>query len=175
MNRITLIFGLLLLLNCSTDDNNSEPVEPPPQNVVCDCPTGNIQTTQNDLLGYWVLNKRTLLDVTGIIVTEVQDFATITPCDENALHLKVFLNSQNKQVMSVPVGGLLRPAPTYCGRILNFEFPIVHYQDGGSCLKLLTTSPSAGHKLCLIEFTSTTLKIKMKWSQQYYIFECTKQ
>jgi hypothetical protein len=165
---------MVIFSSCATD-----PVEPsgnntPQVNVVCDCPPGNIQGNADDLVGYWSLNKRTILDLDDN-VTEVQDLLSIQPCHEDAFHLKVFIDDNNVKIMSTPVGGLLRPAPSNCGQITNIQFPIVYYIDGGSCLKLLTTSPTAGHKLCFIEFTQNTIKVKMKWSQKYYIFECTKQ
>ena len=172
MFKKIFLFGLLVILtNCSSNSNNNATN---PENVVCDCPSGNIQANYNDLIGDWRLTKRTIMDVTGTTVTEVQDLTTYQPCNPDSFHLKVYLDSNNNKIMSIPVGGLTTPAPSNCGNILNFEFPIVYYENGGSCLKLLSTSPTAGHKLCLLEFTTTSLKIKMKWSQQYYIFECTK-
>ena len=172
MKKIKIIYALTLttiLISCASENNTSNN-----QNVVCDCPSGNITANSNDLIGDWRLTKRTIMDVTGTTVTEVQDLTTYQPCNPDSFHLKVSLDSNNNKVMSIPVGGLTTPAPSNCGNILNFEFPIVYYENGNSCLKLLSTSENAGHKLCLIEFTTTSLKIKMKWSQQYYIFECTK-
>ena len=165
------IFLIILLTNCSSSTNNELN---PQQNVICDCPHGNIQANSNDLIGDWRLTKRTILDVTGTTITAIEDLNALNPCNPDSFHLKVTLDGNNKKSMSIPVGGLITPSLANCGNILNFEFPIVHYENGGSCLKLLTTSPNAGHKLCLIDFTTTSLKIKMKWSQHYYIFECTK-
>ena len=172
MKKIKIIYALALstiLIGCASENNTSNN-----QNVVCDCPSGNIQAISNDLIGDWRLTKRTILDETGTTITEVQDLTTLVPCNPDSFHLEVTLDANNNRIMSVPVGGLTTPALQNCGNILNFEFPIVYYEDGGSCLKLITTSPSAGNKLCLIDFTPTTLKIKMYFSQKYYIFECTK-
>ena len=172
MYKKILLFSLLIILtNCSSNSSNNPPTN---QSVVCDCPSGNITANSNDLIGDWRLTKRTIMDVTGTNITSVQDLTTYQPCNPDSFHLKVSLDSNNNKIMSIPVGGVTTPAPSNCGNILNFEFPIVYYENGNSCLKLLSTSESAGHKLCLIEFTTTSLKIKMKWSQQYYIFECTK-
>lgn len=159
-----------VFISCASESNTTNPS----QTVVCDCPSGNIVANSNDLIGDWRLTKRTILDVTGTTVTEVQDLTTLNPCNPDSFHLKVSLDTNNNKVMSIPVGGLTTPALSNCGNILNFEFPVVYYENGNSCLKLLSTSENAGHKLCLMEFTATSLKIKMKWSQQYYIFECTK-
>lgn len=172
MYKKILLFSLLIILtNCSSNSSDNPPTN---QNVVCDCPSGNITANSNDLIGNWTLTKRTILDVTGTTVTEVQDLTTINPCDSNSFHVKVSLDTNNNKVMSIPVGALISPYPHTCSQIVNLEFPIVHYEDGSSCLKLLSTSENAGHKLCLTEFTTTSLKIKMKWSDHYYIFECTK-
>jgi hypothetical protein len=172
MYRKILLFSLLFILtNCSSSSNENPPNN---QSIVCNCPSGNITANSNDLDGNWKLTKRTILDVTGTTVTEVQDLTTINPCDSNSFHLKVSLDSNNNKVMSIPVGALINPYPHTCSQIVNLEFPIVYYEDGDSCLKLLSTSENAGHKLCLIKFTTTSLKIKMKWSEHYYIFECTK-
>lgn len=172
MKTIKILHALALstiLMSCASESSSNNN-----QNVVCDCPTGNIAADSNDLIGDWRLTKRTILDETGTSITEVQDLTTLTPCNPDSFHLEVNLDSNNNKIMSVPVGGLTTPALQNCGNILNIEFPVVYYEDGGSCLKLLTTSPNAGHKLCLLDFTSTTLKIKMYFSQKYYIFECTK-
>ncbi len=172
MKKIKIFYALTLstiLISCASENNTSNN-----QNVVCDCPSGNIQANSNDLTGNWTLTKRTILDVTGTTVTEVQDLTTVTPCDANSFHVKVSLDTNNNRIMSIPVGALISPYPHTCSQIVNLEFPIVYYENGNSCLKLLSTSENAGHKLCLMEFTTTSLKIKMKWSQQYYIFECTK-
>lgn len=172
MYKKILLFSLLIILtNCSSNSSNNPPNN---QSVVCDCPSGNITANSIDLNGDWRLTKRTILDVTGTTVTEVQDLTTYQPCDPDSFHLEVFLDTNNNRIMSIPVGGLLTPAPSNCGIIINLQFPIVYYEDGNSCLKLLSTLENVGHKLCLIEFTTTSLKIKMKWSQKYYIFECTK-
>jgi hypothetical protein len=172
MKLLKIIYVTILssiMMSCASESNtNNNP------NVVCDCPLGNVQANSNDLIGDWKLNKRTILDATGTTVTEVQDLSALAPCYPDSFHLEVTLDANNNKVMSVPVGGLTTPALQNCGNILNIEFPVVYYEDGGSCLKLLSTSPNAGHKLCLLDFTSTTLKIKMYFSQKYYIFECTK-
>jgi len=158
--KIVLLFSLLIILtNCSSNSSNNPPNN---QSVVCDCQSGNITANSNDLIGNWKLTKRTILDVTGTTITTVQDLTTLNPCDSNSFHLKVFLDNSNNRVMSVPVGALLTPSPYTCSQIVNLEFPIVYYENGNSCLKLLSTSENAGHKLCLIEFTTTSLKIKMK-------------
>lgn len=172
MKKINFFYLLILptfWISCGSESstNNNQVVE-------CDCPTGNIQANSNDLIGDWRLTKRSILDVTGTDIIEVQDLTTLNPCNPDSFHLEVILDSNNDMIMSIPIGGLTTPALSNCGNILNIEFPIVYYENGNSCLKLLTTSPTAGHKLCFIEFSTTSLKIKMKWSQQYYIFECTK-
>lgn len=170
LKKIITTSILFALISCASESNTSNPV----QNVVCDCPSGNIVANSSDLIGDWKLNKRTILDATGTTVTEVQDLTTLNPCNPDSFHLEVTLDANNNKIMSVPVGGLTTPALSNCGNILNIEFPVVYYENGGSCLKLITTSENAGHKLCFIDFTTTQLKIKMYFSQKYYIFECTK-
>lgn len=169
--KASFYFLLIALMSCSSSNEPEEPNNEPDQ--ICDCNNNSVQTSFNEVQGSWRLTKRTFLDSTGEIVTSVEEIEDLEPVSPGSLSFKIQINTSGNKIIEKPVGALLGGNSFYNYKytIVKLAYPIVYFKDGSNCIKTVTTSQSAGFKLCILEYNQNYIKIKQKWSEHYQIYE----
>ncbi len=164
--NIILLFILVVLSNGCGNKNN---ITPDP----CNCPPGNIKATSNDLLGKWRIIKRTFYDPTGTTVKQVEDFTALTPADNDAFVMNIYINENGRRTIELPVGAII--GNSYYGYdVVKIDFEISYYQNGGSCMQPTFFDGDtviAIMDVCISEFTPNYIKMSHIWDTGHVLQE----
>ncbi len=166
ITNIILLFILVVLSNGCGNKNN---ITPDP----CNCPPGNIKATSNDLLGKWRIIKRTFYDPTGTTVKQVEDFTALTPADNDAFVMNIYINENGRRTIELPVGAII--GNSYYGYdVVKIDFEISYYQNGGSCMQPAFFDGDtviAIMDVCISEFTPNYIKMSHIWDTGHVLQE----
>jgi hypothetical protein len=147
-------------------------------NVECECPDSNVSVDFDQIKGVWRLTKRERYDSTGqnLVKLELFDDNHYKPCGSDSFKFRIFEADTNPEYRFIdkPIGGLLRCNPAFDTSLVSYisiTYAIVHFMDGGNCIKTLTTNPNGGFKVCVLDYNPNFIKLRHKWTNFYFVYE----
>lgn len=168
ISNLVFCIALFIISGCTSSE---DPINEP--DLICDCQDNSVSTSFDEVEGSWRLTRRTYLDSIGENITEIEEIEDLEPMSPGSLSFRIFTNESGVKSIEKPVGALLGGTILYNYNytIVKLTYPIVYFKDGSNCIKTLTTSPNAGFRLCILEYSQNYIKIKQKWSDHYKIYE----
>lgn len=84
--------------------------------------------------GKWHITKRTFYAPTGTTVKQVENFTTLTPADNDAFVMNIYVNENGIRTIELPVGAIIGNS-YYEYDVVKIDFEISYYQNGVSCMQ----------------------------------------